>query len=139
MQSTAGRGVGAAALVVVMAIGSVAMWIGVPVFWLWLGSRIVSSSEPSMGIYLLVLVGIVASMAALGKGLGWINRVHMTLVGTLPTRREQTIWLKSMRGDAAKKRDHGILANVMAVSVGVALVIFGAWFLFFSAGTGGGI
>jgi hypothetical protein len=139
MGSTLGRGAGALALVLLMAVGSVLMWIGVPVFWLWLGSNIHESSEPSMGIYVLVLVGIVASMAGIGKLLGLVNRWHMELTGNLPRRREQTIWLKSMRGDAAAKREHGILATVMAVSVGIALVLFGAWFLFFSEGTGGGI
>ena len=130
------RGAGAAGLVLLMAAGSVVMWIGVPVFWLWLGSRIHESSQPSFGIYLLVLVGIVASMAAIGKALGVVNRWHMAVTGALPTRREQTIWLKSMRGDAAAKREHGILATVMAVSVGIALAIFGTWFLFFSEGGG---
>jgi hypothetical protein len=139
MGSTLGRGAGAAGLVLLMAVGSVVMWIGVPVFWLWAGSQIHESSEPSMGIYVLVLVGIVVSMAAIGKGLGVVNRWHMALTGSLPRRREQTVWLKSMRGDAAAKREHGILASVMVVSVGIALTIFGAWFLFFSEGTGGGI
>jgi hypothetical protein len=136
MGTAIGRGAGSALLVVLMAVGSVVMWIGVPVFWLWLASRIHESSQPSFGIYLLVLVGIVVTMAAVGRLLGWVNRRHMALTGRLPRRREQTVWLKSMRGERVTEREHGILATVMAWSVGVALVLFGIWFFLFAEGGG---
>ena len=136
MGSAIGRSAGAVMLVLLMAVGSIAMWIGVPVFWLWLASQIASSSQPSLGLYMLVLVGIVVSMAVLGKGLGILNRMHMALTGRLPRRRQETVWLKSMRGDAAKSRDHGILANVMALSVAIALVCLGIWFFLFAEGGG---
>ncbi|MDQ5808367.1 MAG: hypothetical protein M3320_06790, partial [Actinomycetota bacterium] len=113
---TAGRGAVAALLVLVMAAGSILMWIGVPVFWLWLASRIADSSQPSLGLYLLVLVGIVVSMAVLGKGLGTVNHIHMGMTGTLPEKREQTIWLRSMRGEREVRRQTGVLGIVMAWS-----------------------
>ena len=136
MGSTIGRGAGSALLVLLMAVGSVFMWIGVPVLWLYLASRLYESSQPSFGVYFGVLVAIAASMAVMGKLLGMLNRWHMTLTGNLPRKREQTIWLKSMRGDATAKRQHGVLATVMAVSVGIALVLFGVWFFFFAEGAG---
>jgi hypothetical protein len=136
MGTTIGRGAGSALLVLLMGIGSVLMWIGVPVLWLWIGSKIADSSQPSFGLYLLILAGIVLTMAAVGKLLGLLNRVHMTLTGRIPQRREQTVWLKSMRGDRTATREHGVLATVMAVSVGIALVLFGAWFLLFAEGGG---
>ena len=136
MGSTIGRGAGSALLVLLMAVGSVFMWIGVPVLWLWVASQVHKSSQPSMGIYFFVLVGIVATMAVLGKLLGVVNRWHMALTGRLPRQREQTIWLKSMRGDASKKREHGILATVMAWSVGAAMLLAGIWFLVFARGGG---
>jgi hypothetical protein len=136
MGSAIGRGAGSALLVLLMAAGSIVMWIGVPVFWLWLASQIAESSEPSMGLYLLVLVGIGVTMAGVGKLLAALNRVHMRMTGNLPRRREQTVWLKSMRGDAAARRQHGILATVMAISVSIALVVFGIWFLLFAKGGG---
>jgi hypothetical protein len=119
-----------------MAVGSVLMWLGAPVFWLWLASQIASSSQPSLGIYLLVLVGIVVSMAVIGKGLGLLNRAHQELTGRVPQRREQTVWLKSMRAERDAQREHGILGTVMAWSVSVALVLFGIWFFFFAEGGG---
>jgi hypothetical protein len=132
----AGRNAVAALLVLVMALGSVLMWIGVPVFWLWLASRIADSSQPSIGLYLLVLVGIVVSMAVLGKGLGAVNHMHMALTDSLPQKREQTIWLRSMRGEREVQRQTGVLGLVMAWSVSVALVCFGVWFFVFAEGGG---
>ncbi len=133
---TAARGGTAALLVLVMAVGSVLMWIGVPVFWLWLASRLADSSQPSAGLYLLVLGGIVASMAIVGKALGTVNRLHMELTGTLPQKREQTIWLRSMRAERELNREHGVLGLVMVWSVSVALVLFGVWFFLFAEGGG---
>ncbi len=133
---TAGRSSVAALLVLVMAVGSVLMWIGVPVFWLWLASRIADSSQPSIGLYLLVLVGIVVSMAVIGKGLGTLNHIHMGITDTLPDKREQTIWLRSMRAEREVKRQTGVLGIVMAWSVSVALLLFGVWFFLFAEGGG---
>ncbi len=133
---TAGRSTVAALLVLVMAVGSILMWIGAPVFWLWLASKIANSSQPSFTLYLLVLVGIVVSMAAIGKGLGLVNRTHMEITGTLPEKREQTVWLRSMRGEREFQRQTGVLGLVMAWSVSVAMVLFGIWFFLFAEGGG---
>ena len=136
MGSALGRGAGAAVLVLLMAVGSVLMWIGAPVFWLWVASQIADSSQPSFGLYLLVLAGIIGSMAVIGKVLGWLNNTHRALTGNLPQRREQTVWLKSMRAERDAKREHGVLGIVMAWSVSVALLLFGLWFFFLAEGGG---
>ena len=133
---TAARGTVAALLVVVMAVGSILMWIGIPIFWLWLASRIADSSQPSIGLYLLVLVGIVVSMAVIGKGLGVANHMHMALTDSLPEKREQTIWLRSMRAEREVNRHTGVLGIVMAWSVSIAFVCFGLWFFLFAEGGG---
>ena len=66
----------AAVLIVLMAIGSILLWLGIPVGWLYLVSRLVKSSQPSMGPYVLLLVGIPASMVVVGKGLSKLNRAY---------------------------------------------------------------
>ena len=40
-----------ALLIGLMAVGSVLLWIGVPVGWLYLASRLTDSPQPSMGPY----------------------------------------------------------------------------------------
>ena len=125
-----------AILVALMAVGSIAMWLGVPFFWLWLASKLADSSQPSLGLYVMVLVGIVVSMILLGKVLGRLNHVHQQLTGRLPQRREQTMWLRSMRGEREISRDSGLLGTVMVVSVSLAMLAAGIWFFFFAKGGG---
>jgi hypothetical protein len=125
-----------ALLVLVMAVGSILMWLGVPVFWLWLASKLADSSQPSLGLYVLILVGIVISMILLGRFLGRINVVHQRLTGRLPERREQTMWLRSMRAEREVNRDSGGLGTVMVVSVSLAMLAAGIWFFFFAKGGG---
>ncbi|HEU4974444.1 MAG TPA: hypothetical protein VFT50_05100 [Baekduia sp.] len=121
-----------AALVVVMAAGSILMWVGVPVGWMWLGSRMTSSTQAQLGPYLLVLLGTIVSMIAIGKGLGVVNRLHMQVTGRLDDRRTQATWMRSMRGERRVVRDRGVLDGVMLVSVGLAVVAFVIWFFVFA-------
>jgi len=130
------RHVVAPLLVVLMALGSVAMWLGVPVFWVWVASQLTESSQPSASLILLIVVGIGVSMFVLAKLLGYANHAHQTVTGQVPLRRDQTVWMRSMRGERVVEREHGILGTVMTISVSIALVLFGIWFFFFAEGGG---
>ena len=119
-------------LVLVMAAGSIVMWLVSPVVWLWIASRLTSSSQPSLGPYLLVLVGMVLTAVVIGKFLGVVNRVHMRVTGRLTNRRDHATWNRSMRGERTSSYDRGVLEQVMLISVGCALVLFGIWFFAFA-------
>lgn len=119
-------------LVLLMGVGSVAMWLGVPVGLIYLASKISSSSSPSLGPYLLVLLGLPIGMAVIGKCLGWLDRRHQAISGYQHDDRRPAPWLKSMRGERASTRRSGVLDKVMIVSVGVAIVIFAVWFFGFA-------
>ena len=119
-------------LVLVMAAGSVVMWLVSPVAWLWIASRMTDSSQPSLGPYLLVLIGMVVTAVVIGKFLGVINRAHMRVTGRLHDKREHATWNRSMRGERRSTADRGVLEQVMMISVGIALVLFGIWFFGFA-------
>jgi len=119
-------------LIALMAIGSVVMWIGVPVGLIYLASRLADSSEPSMGPYVLILVGLVVGMMAVGKLLGALDRYHGRVTGLDDGKPQQAAWMKSMRGDRERKRRRSVLDSVMMISVGVALLLFGIWFFAFA-------
>ena len=118
-------------LVLLMAVGSVVMWIGVPVGLIYLASRVADSSRPSAGPYLLVLIGLPVGMAIVGRGLGTLDRLHGRLTGRHEERHRAT-WLRSMRAERTSTRRGGVLDQVMIVSVGLALVAFGVWFFGFA-------
>lgn len=119
-------------LILLMAAGSVAMWVVVPVAWLYLGSQMQKGSTPSLGPYLLVLAGIVVSMVVIGKLLGWLDRVYAIVIGVSRQQRIQAPWHKSMRGERDSGRERTVLDGVMIVSVSLALVAFGVWFFAFA-------
>ena len=118
-------------LVLLMAVGSVVMWIGVPVGLIYLASRSPTPRSPSAGPYLLVLIGLPVGMAIVGKGLGTLDRLHGRLTGRHEERHRAT-WLRSMRAERTSTRRGGVLDQVMIVSVGLALVAFGVWFFGFA-------
>ena len=120
-------------LVLLMAAGSIAMWLVTPALWIWVASRMTSSTQPSAGPYLLVLAGTVVTMAVIGRGLGALNRAHQRLVGAHDERRRQAAWLRSMRGERpVAERPRGVLEVVMLVSAGVALAVMAVWFFGFA-------
>jgi hypothetical protein len=122
----------AAVLVLAMGIGSVVLWIGIPVGWVWVASRTVKTSQPSLGPYLLVLVATPLSMWICGKLLFRLNAVYSRLTGRTHEVRAQLPWHKSMRGERVTSRPTTVLDIVMIVSVSVALTAFGIWFFFFA-------
>jgi hypothetical protein len=128
----AGRILLAALLIALMAIGSVVLWLGIPVGWLYLASRIVKSTQPSFGPYVLVLVGIPVSMIVVGKALSVLSRAYGDVTGTIPTGRVHRPWLKSMRGERDSGRPRTILDVVMVWSVALALVCLAIWFFYFA-------
>jgi hypothetical protein len=127
-----GRKLLGALLIALMAIGSILLWLGIPVGWLYLVSRLVNSSQPSMGPYVLLIVGIPASMIVVGKALSKLNRVYGEVTGTTPTMRVRSPWMKSMRGERDSGRERTVLDVVMVWSVAVALLCFGIWFFAFA-------
>lgn len=119
-------------LIALMAVGSVAMWVAVPIFWLWLASKLQEGSQPSLGPYLLVIAGIAISMLAIGKLLARLDRLYAVVLGAPRQQRIQASWQRSMRGERGSTRRRTVLDSVMVVSVGIALVAFGVWFFGFA-------
>jgi hypothetical protein len=119
-------------LIALMAAGSILLWIGIPVGWLFLASRITDSSQPSMGPYVLVLVGIPATMIAMGKVLAVLDRTYGRVTGAAPQGRIQSPWHRSLRGDRRPERRRSVLDVVMVASVALAVVCFAVWFFLFA-------
>ncbi len=122
----------AALLIVLMGIGSIVMWLGIPLGWIYLVSILFESSQPSMTAYVLVLVGIPATMVVMGKLLSRLNRVYGEMTGTTPQVRVVLPWHRSMRAERDAGYPTTILDIVMVISVGIALVCFAIWFFAFA-------
>jgi hypothetical protein len=118
-------------LVALMALGSVVMWIGVPLGLIFLASKLADTPNPSMGPYLLVLIGLPIGMAIIGKGLGALNRAHIRVTGA-EVDAYRPGWTRSMRGERQVDRRGGVLDRVMIISVALAGLAFAVWFFGFA-------
>ncbi len=128
----AGTGLAKVALIALMAVGSIFLWIGIPVGWLWIGSQIQSDSgQASFGLYLGILLGIIVSMVAIGKLLSGLNGVYGRLTGSEVVRVRMP-WHRSLRGQEEGRPQRQVLDVVMVVSVMAAGFVFLIWFLFFA-------
>jgi hypothetical protein len=121
-------------LVIFMAIGSISLWLAVPVFWVWLASQLQKSSQPSLGPYLMVIVGIGISTFVLAKLLAAADRAYGRASGVGVDARRRMPWHKSMRGerDEHTHTPPTVLTRTMVISVSLALTCFGIWFFFFA-------
>jgi hypothetical protein len=105
----------ASLLVVIMFFGSLVLWVGVPVGWLWIGSRI----QPTSGLATAIgamMIGMLLTIAALVTFLAWVNRKHVEL--------------QEARGSYADTAT--ALELVMVASAVVAIFGFAVWFFGFS-------
>jgi hypothetical protein len=122
----------ALALILLMAAGSVFLWIGIPIGWLYVVSKMVDTSQPSLGPYLLVIVAIPLSMVIFGKLLFGLDRVYSRVTGQQSEVRARAPWLKSVRGERDARRRLTVLEMTMIISVSIALVAFAIWFFGFA-------
>jgi len=105
----------ASLLVVIMFFGSLVLWVGVPVAWLWIGSRI----QPSGGLATAIgvmMIGMLLTVALLVTFLAWVNRKHVEL--------------QEARGSFGGQAT--ALELVLVASAIVAVIGFGVWFFGFS-------
>jgi hypothetical protein len=119
-------------LILLMAAGSVILWIGIPIGWIYAVSNMVNSSQPSLGPYVLLIIGIPVTMAIWGKFLFGLDHVYAKVTGQVSEVRFRAPWLKSMRGERNVQRRLTVLEMTMIVSVSIALTGFAIWFFGFA-------
>jgi multisubunit Na+/H+ antiporter MnhB subunit len=122
----------AAVIVVLMAVAAMLLWVGIPLGWLWIGSQLVDSSQPSMGPYMVVVAGIIASVVVDAVIISRLNRQYERVTGSTGHVRVQVPWMKSMRGEREKPREISVLDAVMVGTVALAALTMGVWFFFFA-------
>ena len=120
----------AAFLIVAMSIAALFLWVGIPIGWLWIGSQLVSSSQPSMGPYAVVAIGIIASVVIDAMILSRLNRTYQRVTETDGQVRLQLPWMKSMRGERESGRATSVLDIILVGSVTLAGLTMFLWWIF---------
>jgi hypothetical protein len=128
-------GMAATFVVAVMMLGAVSMWTVIPFGWIWIGSMISSSQQPSGGPYMVVFFGIVCSIIAMAWVLSRLNRLYGRITGStkLPTR-YLPAWRKSLSDERESPHGMSVLEAVILTSVLLAGAAMAVWF-FVAAGS----
>jgi len=129
MLGSLGKKAAATVLIVAMSIAALLLWVGIPVGWLWIGSQLVSSSQPSMGPYAVVAIGIVASVVVDALILSRLNRSYMRVTESDGNVRIQLPWMRSMRGERDSGRQTSVLDIILVGSVTLAGVAMFLWWI----------
>ena len=127
----AGASLAATFVVAVMVLGAFSMWTLIPWGWIWIGSMISDTQQPSGGPYMVVFFGIVCSIIAMAWVLSRLNRLYIRITGTaqLPTR-YLPAWRKSLSDARPGPGGMNVLEAVILASVLLAGVAMAIWFLF---------
>jgi multisubunit Na+/H+ antiporter MnhB subunit len=123
------RKAAATLLVVAMAVAAMTLWVGIPLGWLWIGSQLVDSSQPSLGPYMVVVVGIIASVIADALLISRLNRKYQSVTGGSGHVRVQLPWMKSMRGERERPREMSVLDAILIGTVILAGLTAFLWFV----------
>jgi hypothetical protein len=125
---TASRTVLEYLMILAIFLGSLVMWIGLPVGWLWLVTRVVKGNPEA---FAAALFGCPVTMTLLGLLLARLNASYLRLSGGHPEQ-HRTAWLKSLSGERGARRPRTVLETSMTISVVLALVAITIWFFFFA-------
>jgi hypothetical protein len=109
-------GSSAVLMLAIMFMGSLVLWIGLPLACLYVGSHVQDATH-SVGVAIVAMAAcVVVGIFAIVPLLGYLNRKHMEL--------------RAARG--LDTYGQAPLEGVLVVSAGVALAGFVVWFFFFS-------
>jgi hypothetical protein len=116
MRDVLRAGVSAVMVVVIMFVGSLVLWVGVPLAWLWIGAQVQGSTDSVGQAIGVAMGGALVSIVVLALGLGWLNRKHEELREARGLEYHRTTTLEA----------------VLVVTAGIAVVGFTIWFLGFA-------
>jgi hypothetical protein len=109
-------GASASLVVLIMFTGSLVLWVGTPLAWLWIGSQIQGVTN-SLGAALgIMFVGVVATIAMLAALLAKLSNTYRA----------------NRRARGLDDPGHVMLEGVLVVSAGLTITVFVVWFFLFA-------
>lgn len=103
-------------LLLLMFLGSLGLWVGAPVLWLWIGGGVQGATNSVGAAIAAILVGFVATVILAVPVLSWLSRRHAEA--------------RAARG--LEDLGRVVLDGVLVVSAAIAVVVFAIWFFFLS-------
>lgn len=117
-------------LVIGMVVGCVAIWTVSPLGWLWVASQVDAGGPPTMEAIAVVVVGVVLTSLAIGKGMTVLHARYRQLRG------QETVTIRLPWGRTQGHERTGrqleltVLDVILISSVLIAISLYNYWFLF---------
>ncbi len=109
-------GAGASLVVLIMFTGSLVLWVGTPLAWLWIGSQIQGATN-SLGAALgTMFIGVVLTITLLAAVLAKLSNTYRA----------------NRRARGLQDPGHVMLEGVLVVSAGLTITVFVVWFFLFA-------
>ena len=107
---------GAVLVVLIMFIGSLGLWVGTPLLWLWVGSQIQGATNSLGAALAATFVGAIITITLLASVLAKLSDVYRA----------------NCLGRGQSDPGHVVLEAVLVVSAGLTLTVFVIWFFLFA-------
>jgi hypothetical protein len=109
-------GAGGVLVVAIMVIGSIVLWAGTPLAWLWIGAQLQGATQ-SLGTALVAaFAGVIVSILLLASLLARLSDLYRA----------------NCVARGLDDPGHVVLEGVLVVSAGIALAAFTIWFFLFA-------
>lgn len=122
----------AASLIVLMVLGSVVLWLAVPLAWLWLASHIDGSLDASLKAYAVVAIGVPSTMLLMFWLLRHLDDAHRRIVGATPTKKLAPAWRRSLSEERDLHAPTSALDIILAITAIAAIISMAVWFFLFA-------
>jgi hypothetical protein len=123
-----GRNAAATVVFLAMLLAAFSLWTLIPLGWVYIASKVAHSQFPSIGPYMLVIVGIIVTVLGDAWLIGRLNDLYVRVTGTNRLVASRPGWLKSMRDAAPIQSSVTVVEAVMMSSVMLAALALITWF-----------
>lgn len=113
---------------VAMLLAALSIWTAIPLSWVYIASKLSHTQFPAGGPYMIVAVGILASVLLVGWLISRLNRLYMRVTGTNRLSPMRPSWLKSMRDSTPVGGSTTVVEAVLMGSVLLAALALTVWF-----------
>src|SRR6478609_9116028 len=131
MESTVriwGKNVAATAVFFAMLLAAFSLWTLIPLGWVYIASKLSHSQFPSIGPYMVVIVGIIVTVLIDAWVIGRLNDLYIRVTGSNRLVQTRPNWLKSLRDTGPVHNTVTVVEAVMMSSVMLAGLALITWF-----------
>jgi hypothetical protein len=123
-----GKNVAATAVFFAMLLAAFSLWTLIPLGWVYIASKLAKSQFPSIGPYMIVIVGIIVTVLIDAWIIGRLNDLYVRVTGSNRLVQTRPGWLKSMRDTGPTQTSVTVVEAVMMSSVLLAALALMIWF-----------